>query len=169
MQKTQLFWGTSTTSKNLLILLHETRFFWDILFETQINIFVSHNLPLIHKMIFKLCQTSIMFLTSMNLTKFAAAMADLNDAVRLSNGAGRTGCRALCQRGLLWRRRNAIDAAKADFALAARLGSQFARSQVSTCALPTYHVHTVPVHTAFPCNMQRVMMADNGLAQIKPS
>lgn len=47
MQKTQLFWGTSTTSKNLLILLHETRFFWDILFETQINIFGSHNLPLI--------------------------------------------------------------------------------------------------------------------------
>lgn len=60
-----------------------------------------------------------------------AAMADLNEAVRLSGSAGRSGCRALCQRGLLWRRRNAIDAAKADFAVAARLGSQFARSQVS--------------------------------------
>lgn len=90
-------------------------------------------------------------------------MADLNDAVRLSNSAGRTGCRALCQRGLLWRRRNAVDAAKADFALAARLGSQFARSQVSTRALPTRHVHTY-THTR-----QGVMMADNGLAQIKPS
>lgn len=63
-------------------------------------------------------------------------MSDLNEAIRLSAGVGRTGCRALCQRGLLWRRSDAIEAAKADFARAARLGSKFARSQVSLIIAP---------------------------------
>lgn len=63
--------------------------------------------------------------------QFAAAMVDLNEALRLSNDGGKAGCKALCQRGLLRRKLGDIEAAKADFTKAASLGSQFARSQVS--------------------------------------
>lgn len=58
-------------------------------------------------------------------------MEDLNRALKLSNSSGRTGCRALCQRGVLKRLKNDIDGARLDFEQAAKLGSQFAKSQVS--------------------------------------
>lgn len=57
-------------------------------------------------------------------------MSDLNEALRLSSGNGRAGCKALCQRGLLRRKLGDTEAAKDDFAKAATLGSQFARTQV---------------------------------------
>lgn len=61
---------------------------------------------------------------------FPAALADLEEALKLSKSSGRTGCKALCQRGLLRRKHNNDDAAKEDFSNAAKLGSKFARSQV---------------------------------------
>lgn len=57
-------------------------------------------------------------------------MEDLNKALRLSNSSGRTGCRALCQRGVLKRLKHDNEGAKLDFEQAAQLGSQFAKSQV---------------------------------------
>lgn len=61
---------------------------------------------------------------------FSAALSDFEEALKLSNKTGRTGCRAFCQRGLL-KRKNKDDAgAREDFNEAAKLGSQFARKQV---------------------------------------
>lgn len=60
----------------------------------------------------------------------AAALADLEHALRLSNSGGRSGCKALCQRGLLRRKVKNVDGAKEDFSAAARLGSKFARNQL---------------------------------------
>lgn len=57
-------------------------------------------------------------------------MLDLEEALKLSQSAGRTGCRALIQRGLLKRKNGDIEAARRDFEQAAQLGSQFARAQV---------------------------------------
>ncbi|XP_063710165.1 tetratricopeptide repeat protein 36 homolog [Culicoides brevitarsis] len=59
-----------------------------------------------------------------------AAMEDLNKALKLCKSSGRTGCRALCQRGVLKRLKNDIEGARADFEEAAKLGSQFAKSQL---------------------------------------
>lgn len=64
------------------------------------------------------------------LLLIAAAMLDLEQALKLSNSGGRTGCRALCQRGILRLKAEDIEGARADFEKAAKLGSQFARSQV---------------------------------------
>ncbi|XP_052860557.1 tetratricopeptide repeat protein 36 homolog [Anopheles cruzii] len=58
------------------------------------------------------------------------ALQDIERALELSNRAGRTGCRALCQRGILRRKSNQIDGAREDFEAAARLGSHFARTQL---------------------------------------
>lgn len=62
--------------------------------------------------------------------KFTAALFDLEEALKLSNKTGRTGCRAFCQRGLLKRKNENDDGAREDFNEAAKLGSQFARKQV---------------------------------------
>uniref|UniRef100_A0A336LUL5 CSON001182 protein n=1 Tax=Culicoides sonorensis TaxID=179676 RepID=A0A336LUL5_CULSO len=59
-----------------------------------------------------------------------AAMEDLNKALKLCKSSGRTGCRALCQRGVLKRFKEDIEGAREDFELAAKLGSQFARAQL---------------------------------------
>ncbi|XP_059623012.1 tetratricopeptide repeat protein 36 homolog [Phlebotomus argentipes] len=59
-----------------------------------------------------------------------AALADLEMALQLSGGTGRTGCRALCQRGLLHRKNGDDDAARDDFKAATNLGSKFARGQL---------------------------------------
>ncbi|KAM8853795.1 tetratricopeptide repeat protein 36 [Synchiropus picturatus] len=59
----------------------------------------------------------------------AGALEDLDRAVSLSGGAGRTACQALVQRGLLHRLASQDDKARADFESAAALGSQFARQQ----------------------------------------
>ncbi|GAB0086355.1 Tetratricopeptide repeat protein 36 homolog [Sergentomyia squamirostris] len=59
-----------------------------------------------------------------------AALADLEKALQLSKGTGRTGCRALCQRGLLKRKTGDDDGAREDFKNATNLGSKFARAQL---------------------------------------
>uniref|UniRef100_A0A4W5R0S8 Tetratricopeptide repeat domain 36 n=1 Tax=Hucho hucho TaxID=62062 RepID=A0A4W5R0S8_9TELE len=58
------------------------------------------------------------------------ALEDLERAIALSGGAGRTACQALVQRGLLLRLACQDDKAREDFEKAAVLGSEFARRQV---------------------------------------
>ncbi|KFB47261.1 AGAP010928-PA-like protein [Anopheles sinensis] len=64
------------------------------------------------------------------LGKETEALQDIEEALKLSNGSGRTGCRALCQRGILKRKSNDVDGARQDFEQAAKLGSKFARTQL---------------------------------------
>ncbi|KAG7217641.1 hypothetical protein INR49_021329 [Caranx melampygus] len=59
----------------------------------------------------------------------AGALKDLDQAVSLSRGCGRTACQALVQRGLLRRLACQDDGAREDFEKAAALGSEFARQQ----------------------------------------
>jgi tetratricopeptide (TPR) repeat protein len=59
-----------------------------------------------------------------------AALTDLTQAIKLSASKGRTGCQSLCQRGLLKRKQGDEDGARADFEVAAQLGSKFARNQL---------------------------------------
>ncbi|KAI4457140.1 hypothetical protein MML48_8g00008434 [Holotrichia oblita] len=61
-----------------------------------------------------------------------AAFEDLNRAVLLSenNLYNKTLCQALCQRGLIYRKRDEIESARSDFEKAAKLGSKFAKSQL---------------------------------------
>ncbi|XP_055691363.1 tetratricopeptide repeat protein 36 homolog [Lutzomyia longipalpis] len=59
-----------------------------------------------------------------------AALSDLEEALKLSGGTGRTGCRALCQRGLLRRKNGDDDGARSDFKSATNLGSKFAHGQL---------------------------------------
>ncbi|XP_063228153.1 tetratricopeptide repeat protein 36 isoform X1 [Bacillus rossius redtenbacheri] len=59
------------------------------------------------------------------------ALADLDRAVSLSGGAGRTGRQALCQRGIVHRKEGREEAARRDFQAASRLGSQFAKAQLA--------------------------------------
>ncbi|XP_045560134.1 tetratricopeptide repeat protein 36 isoform X1 [Salmo salar] len=58
------------------------------------------------------------------------ALEDLERAIALSGGVGRTACQALVQRGLLLRLACQDDKAREDFERAAVLGSEFARQQV---------------------------------------
>lgn len=60
----------------------------------------------------------------------AAAVADLNEAISLSEGRGRSACQAFCQRGIMKRKEGHDDLARLDFEVAARLGSQFAKTQL---------------------------------------
>uniref|UniRef100_A0A182NDC4 TPR_REGION domain-containing protein n=1 Tax=Anopheles dirus TaxID=7168 RepID=A0A182NDC4_9DIPT len=64
------------------------------------------------------------------LGKEDEAQNDIEEALKLSNKSGRTGCRALCQRGILKRKNNDVDGAREDFEIAAKLGSKFARTQL---------------------------------------
>ncbi|XP_061538071.1 tetratricopeptide repeat protein 36 [Phycodurus eques] len=57
------------------------------------------------------------------------ALEDLDRAISLSAGRGRTACQALVQRGLLRRLVGRDDEARADFQEAATLGSEFAHRQ----------------------------------------
>lgn len=57
------------------------------------------------------------------------ALQDLDQAISLSGGTGRSACQALVQRGLLRRLVCQNDGARADFEKAAALGSEFARQQ----------------------------------------
>ncbi|KAL2095712.1 hypothetical protein ACEWY4_007860 [Coilia grayii] len=59
----------------------------------------------------------------------AGAILDLERAIALSGGAGRTACQALVQRGLLFRLGNQTEEARQDFTRAAALGSKFAQQQ----------------------------------------
>lgn len=58
------------------------------------------------------------------------AMNDLNNAINLSHGKGRTGAQAFCQRGLMHLKASRTEQAKADFEAAAKLGSQFGKAQL---------------------------------------
>ncbi|XP_018349650.1 PREDICTED: tetratricopeptide repeat protein 36 homolog isoform X2 [Trachymyrmex septentrionalis] len=58
------------------------------------------------------------------------ALKDLHLAVELSEGKGRAGIQALCQRGALYRWMEQDDKAREDFARAAKAGSSFAKSQL---------------------------------------
>ncbi|XP_043072676.1 tetratricopeptide repeat protein 36 [Puntigrus tetrazona] len=57
------------------------------------------------------------------------AVEDLERAVSLSGGVGRSACQALVQRGLLLRLSGRDEEARVDFEKAAALGSEFARQQ----------------------------------------
>uniref|UniRef100_A0A3Q3VKT5 Tetratricopeptide repeat protein 36 n=1 Tax=Mola mola TaxID=94237 RepID=A0A3Q3VKT5_MOLML len=59
----------------------------------------------------------------------AGALEDLDKAISLSGGNGRTACQGLVQRGLLRRLAHQDAEARADFEKAAALGSEFARQQ----------------------------------------
>ncbi|XP_069470533.1 tetratricopeptide repeat protein 36 [Ambystoma mexicanum] len=59
------------------------------------------------------------------------ALKELNQAVNLSSGKGRSACQALVQRGLVYRLQGQDEAAREDFQCAAGLGSQFARHQLA--------------------------------------
>lgn len=61
---------------------------------------------------------------------FAAALHDLNNAINLSDGKGRSACLALCQRALIYRFQDKHEMAVDDFKKAATMGSDFARSQL---------------------------------------
>ena len=56
------------------------------------------------------------------------ALKDLESAIELSGGRGRSACQAFCQRGLILRRDGRDDEALADFRKSADLGSDFAKS-----------------------------------------
>ncbi|EDW69975.1 uncharacterized protein Dvir_GJ11822 [Drosophila virilis] len=59
------------------------------------------------------------------------ALKDLNRALELATERqARTKCHAHCQRGVLYRKLENLDAARADFEAAALLGSKFAREQL---------------------------------------
>ncbi|XP_018786932.1 PREDICTED: tetratricopeptide repeat protein 36 homolog [Bactrocera latifrons] len=58
------------------------------------------------------------------------ALADLSKAITLCTEQPRTKCTALCQRGMLYRKQNNVDAARKDFEDAAQLGSNFAKTQL---------------------------------------
>ncbi|XP_070159867.1 tetratricopeptide repeat protein 36-like isoform X2 [Polyergus mexicanus] len=58
------------------------------------------------------------------------ALKHLHLAVQLSQGKGRAGTQALCQRGALYRWMGQNDEAKKDFVRAAKAGSNFAKSQL---------------------------------------
>lgn len=60
----------------------------------------------------------------------AGALEDLERALALSGGRGRTARQGFVQRGLVARLQGRDDDARSDFERAARLGSQFARRQL---------------------------------------
>ncbi|EDV97232.1 tetratricopeptide repeat protein 36 homolog [Drosophila grimshawi] len=59
------------------------------------------------------------------------ALSDLNRALQLATDKQlRTKCHAHCQRGVLYRKLENLDAARTDFEAAAQLGSKFAKEQL---------------------------------------
>ncbi|KAK5980540.1 Tetratricopeptide repeat protein 36 [Trichostrongylus colubriformis] len=58
------------------------------------------------------------------------ALLDLNQAISLSGGVGRSACQAFVQRAMIHRLYGDDDLARADFQKAAELGSSFAKMQV---------------------------------------
>ncbi|KAG8180919.1 hypothetical protein JTE90_020146 [Oedothorax gibbosus] len=60
----------------------------------------------------------------------SAATKDLDSAIRLSGGTGKSACLAYCQRAIVHRLQGEQKEAVEDFKKAAELGSDFARSQL---------------------------------------
>lgn len=75
------------------------------------------------------CILSVPWLTSRTSPVSSGALEDLERAIALSGGAGRTARQSLVQRGLLHRLMHQDAEARADFEKAAALGSEFARQQ----------------------------------------
>lgn len=59
-----------------------------------------------------------------------SALEDLNNAINLSQGKGKAGCQAYCQRALIHRLQGNDESARKDFEISAKLGSEFAKSQL---------------------------------------
>ena len=59
-----------------------------------------------------------------------SALKDLDRAIHLSEGKGKAGSNALCQRGVLLRKEGRDDDAMEDFKMAAKNGSGFAKAMV---------------------------------------
>lgn len=73
-------------------------------------------------------------------------MDDLNRALSLVNEVEvRTKCHAHCQRGILYRKLDNLDAARSDFEAAAQLGSKFAREQVIFLNIPPIGLSTYDI------------------------
>lgn len=66
----------------------------------------------------------------MLLLTFSAALNDLQEAIKLSNSKGSTGCRAHCQFGLIKRKQKQDNEAREHFEIAAKLGSKFSKNQL---------------------------------------
>lgn len=63
--------------------------------------------------------------------QLSVALVDLSKAIELSKDSHlSTKCRALCQRGIIKRKLNDIEASRDDFNESAKLGSKFARQQL---------------------------------------
>uniref|UniRef100_D3TQG0 TPR repeat-containing protein n=1 Tax=Glossina morsitans morsitans TaxID=37546 RepID=D3TQG0_GLOMM len=58
------------------------------------------------------------------------ALQDLNVAIEYADVQYKTKCHALCQRGVLYRKQNKLSDAKIDFEEAAKMGSEFAKTQL---------------------------------------
>ncbi|KAL6735999.1 hypothetical protein Aduo_006396 [Ancylostoma duodenale] len=58
------------------------------------------------------------------------ALADLEQAITLSNGTGKSACQAFVQRAMIHRLHGEDDLARADFQKASDLGSSFAKMQL---------------------------------------
>ncbi|KAJ8983950.1 hypothetical protein NQ317_008652 [Molorchus minor] len=62
---------------------------------------------------------------------FSEALQDTSKAIELSTEKHRkTLCQAHCQRGLLYRRKNELELARADFEVSANMGNNFAKGQL---------------------------------------
>jgi len=59
-----------------------------------------------------------------------AAMVDLNNAINISEGKGRSACQAYCQRACIRIKQKEDELARADLEKAAALGSEFAKHQL---------------------------------------
>ena len=68
------------------------------------------------------------------------ALCDADRAVDLSGGRGLAGRQALCQRGQLRQLAGQQEQALDDYRRAAKLGSQFAKTQVPTLARCAHHM-----------------------------
>nr|CAI5870270.1 unnamed protein product [Callosobruchus analis] len=65
------------------------------------------------------------------LRKFDAALEDVQKAISLcSDNHTKTACLAHCQRGVLYRKSGRVNEARGDFEFAAKMGNQFAKSQL---------------------------------------
>jgi len=60
----------------------------------------------------------------------SVALQDLNNAINISEGKGKSACLAFCQRALIYRFQDKSQLAESDFKNAAAMGSGFAQSQL---------------------------------------
>lgn len=89
-----------------------------------------------------------------NQILFLEALKDLHLAVELSEGKGKAGVQALCQRGALYRWMEQDVKAKEDFTRAAKAGSSFAKSQLVAlnpyAAMCNAMLHEITCKASYP-------------------